>query len=95
VRTQRRNAPRVYTVSRECVYDHVVHLEELRTEKRHKKPIPEDQRKGGKLTAQYIDEDLVHDPLATAYDRRYAPESVRSSRIMSSLAHAAIKLSPG
>jgi len=48
------------------------------------------------LTAQYIDEeDLVRDLLSTAYDRRYAPEVVRSSRIMSSLAHAAVKLSLG
>ena len=177
-----RNTPRVYIVSRECVYDHVVHLEELRTEKREKKkpiseeekepvteeekgpieeedkkpieeeekkPIPEEEekiipeedkkpmveenkkptpeegkkpteeqknptpgeekksipggadkpieeeqkkhfpeeeRKGGKLTAQYIDEeDLIRDLLATAYDRRYAPEVVRSSRTMTSL----------
>jgi len=91
-----RNAPGVYIVSRECVYDHVVHLEELRAEKRTKKRIPEEQKKGGKLTAQYIDEeDLVRDLLATAYDRRYASETVRSSRIMSSLAHAAVNLSLG
>jgi len=88
------NAPGAYIVSCECVYDHVVHLEELRTEKRTKKCIPEEQRKGGKLTAQYIDEeDLVRDLLATAYDRRNAPEIVRSSRIMLSLADAVVKFS--
>jgi hypothetical protein len=91
-----RNTPRVYIVSRECVYDHVVHREELRAEKRNNIRIPEEQRKGGKLTAQYIDEeDLVRDLLATAYDRRYAPESVRSSHLMSSLARAAAKFSLG
>jgi hypothetical protein len=91
-----RDTPRVYIVSRECVYDHVVHLEELRVEKRTKERIPEEEKKGGKLTAHYIDEeDLVSDLLATAYYRRYAPEIVRSSRIMTSLALAAIKLSLG
>ena len=83
-------------VSRECVYDHVFHLAELRTKKRTKTRIPEEQKKGGKLTVQYVDEeDLLRELFATASDRRYVPEIARSSRIMSSLAHAEVNLSLG
>jgi len=91
-----RETLRVYIVSRECVYDHIIHLEEQRWEKRNKTAIPKEKKKGGRLTAKYIDEEqLIHDLLETAYDRRYSPERSRTSRVTSAFLQAAAKLNIG
>lgn len=88
--------PCVYIVSRECVLDHTLHLEEQRWEKRNKTTIPKDEKKGGRLTDKYIDEEqLIRDLLETAYNRRYAPSRSRSSRVTSTLLQAAAKLNLG
>ncbi|KAF8537361.1 interferon-inducible GTPase-domain-containing protein [Trichophaea hybrida] len=87
--------PRCYIVSRECVYDYIHSTEEDRWEKRMRTKIPKEEKKGGKLTHQYIDEvQLIHDLLQTAYERRYIskPEKNRTAAMMSSVTMAASKL---
>ncbi|KAF8243846.1 hypothetical protein K440DRAFT_663833 [Wilcoxina mikolae CBS 423.85] len=82
--------PSCYIVSRECVYDYILGIDEDRTTKTK---ISQDEKKGGLLTDKYIhEEQLIHDLLQTAYERRYIPSN-RTAAIVSSVALAAFKTS--
>jgi hypothetical protein len=87
--------PRCYIVSRECIYDYIHSTEEERREKRTKIKIPKEDKKGGRLTTEYIDEvQLIHDLLQTAYERRYIskPERGRSPGVITTITSAVSKI---
>ncbi|KAF8537362.1 hypothetical protein BDD12DRAFT_806994 [Trichophaea hybrida] len=84
--------PSCYIVSRECVYDYIHSIEEDRWEKKNNDKIPQD-KKGGHLAEDYIDEvRLIHNLIQTAYERRYI-SSNRTAAIVSSVTSAAFKTS--